>query len=778
MKANEAIPAGEEGALTPEGARMLADMRGREATLGLKRLSEPELDAVRQINATSKLNIKVAKKLGMYEGDGIPWYAPRYIVQVAAGEALPVGGEGEPQPLNPLGANIRTTTSRLMHRQHLTAEETEAAAQKKFGAGAMVVRDIRAVAHANRELARAIAGRALIERIRKIGHSTGQLTVSDGAKPEDPTQSWFTVPQSRAFMTRRAKLEPVPGEPGKMQPVRNSQGHVVTEPVPVYVRGDFEGPLRAVMSTEGGSIYQGFMQLKGRTMSVIMYSPVIHNQVEWGRAMFAMPGKVATFRIYFEGNAAKRGVPYAGVLKHIQQYTPGLSKRFGTAGTEPIQSPAMREAINAGMVPIGHYYGFQDITSVLNDPNIAPGRSWTAQLLGAIPGLFDERAGDAVKRTIDRMGDIWHNALLWDRVGDLQMGLYTNYRDHLTQKLASQGITGPKAEKAAQVAAAHIANRYAGALPIEAMSGAARRISNALLFSRSFSLGNLGVMKDAISGLPRDAQAQIMSAASEAINKTVKSAARRKAISILMLDIMLGAFVGNAILQSGIAILSGDSSLDKEAQGYARRLNRLLLRARENPADLLNPFWDVQSLLPQGENEPGKEDYVLVGYGPDGAVYMNPAVGKIGREFEGWLTGPLDMLRRKAGTLARPAMQVLMNDDGFGNKVYDPWNGVTGAAENALRLGALFFQDQLPSATIRAAMDWYAGRGSRATEIAQILGPLALGATFSRGAPGGPAMGEVYRAKDAFWFKFHENMPFYPPQHPGPREGRQLQRRD
>ena len=764
LRAAEKIPEGEPGAIDADGRRILADFDRRERDLGrpvgLDRLDSTERAAVTQLNATSKANIRVAKRLGMYDGEGIPWYAPRYLVEVVGGEMQGVRSESKaPRQLDQIGKNLKTTSSRLLHRKHLTAEETEEAAQKALQKNVAVVRDIRAVAHANRDLQRAIAGRALIERIRKIGHQTGQLTVSDGALPNDPTQNWFTIPHP-AFFRRQAVLEKDPDKPGSFRPVRDSDGNVLMSKVPIYVRGDFEGPLRAVLSTEGGAIYRGFMALKGKTMSVIMYSPVIHNQVEWGRALPAMPGKVATFRIYFEGNAAKRGLPYAGVWQHIKQYTPGLSERFGTAGPpEPGRAPAMVEAINAGMVPIGHWYGFQDISSVLEQPNIAAGRSWTAQLLGAIPGLFDERAGEATMRAIDRVGNVWHNALLWDRIGDLQMGLYVNLRDKMVRSLAAKEITGPKAEKSAQVIAAHMANRYAGALPLEAMSGAARRWANSLLFSRSFTLGNLGVMKDAISGLPRDAQAQILKEAGPILQKFARNAAMRKAIAIMLLDIGL-LYATGAILQSAIAVMSGDSTLDKEAQGYIRRWNRLMLRVKETPSDLLNPFWDVKSLLPQGENEPGKEDYVMVGYGPDGAVYMNPAVGKMGREFEGWATGPLDMLRRKAGTIAKPGMEVLSNDDGFGNKVYNPWSDAPVEwLKNIGRIAALFFEDQLPGSTIRAAMDAYAGRGDRATEIAQVLGPLALGATFSKGAPGGPAMAEVYRAKDRFWFNFHQDMP-------------------
>jgi hypothetical protein len=49
----------------------------------------------------------------------------------------------------------------------------------------------------------------------------------------------------------------------------------------------------------------------------------------------------------------------------------------------------------------------------------------------------------------------------------------------------------------------------------------------------------------------------------------------------------------------------------------------------------------------------------------------NPA-GKIGEEFVGYMNGPLDMMRRKLGTIARPGWQIMANDKGFGRKVYDP----------------------------------------------------------------------------------------------------------
>ena len=195
----------------------------------------------------------------------------------------------------------------------------------------------------------------------------------------------------------------------------------------------------------------------GATMSPTANSPLIHNAVEWGRAIPAMPGKVATFRVYFEGNRVKN---------------------------DPVQ---MREAIDAGLVPIGHRFFNQDISSIMQEPNLTPGRSWTAKLFGFVPGLFDEAAGTAVKSAIDKAGDFWHNTLLWDRVGDLQAGLYkSNFRDSLLAKNVDR--------RTGYGSGSPLGQPLAGSLPREAMSDGARKVSNFMMFSRTFTLGNLGGM--------------------------------------------------------------------------------------------------------------------------------------------------------------------------------------------------------------------------------------------------------------------------------------------
>jgi hypothetical protein len=146
--------------------------------------------------------------------------------------------------------------------------------------------------------------------------------------------------------------------------------------------------------------------------------------------------------------------------------------------------------------------------------------------------------------------------------------------------------------------------------------------------------------------------------------------------------------------------------------------------------------------------------------GTDGtAIYARNPAGKIGEEFVGYLTGPLDMLRRKLGTVARPVWQILANDKGFGRKVYDP-NADTPAKylKNMGKIVAHIFEAQTPEGQIRAAIDLAKGEGDTKLNALQAFGPVA-GVTFSRGAPGGPAQGELYRAREKHNYAVNEALP-------------------
>jgi hypothetical protein len=682
---------------------------------GLATLEPAERAMVEELDARQQNSWLRAIAAGIVEGEGIPMHAPRMVINIAHASSK----EGA-LSLDALGRNLTVKTRNLRQRKYMTIEETEAAAKAKYGDQAVVAKNIRTVALSTAELDDAVAGRTLINNIKDYGARTGADTVVEGAIPAGSETKWFTLDHP-AFRTWRPQLREIDG---KVQAVKDAEGNTVFEQVPLYVHGDFEGPLRAVLTQKSGALYGGMMSLKGKTMSMIMNSPMIHNAVEWGRALPAMPGKVATFKVYFEGNRAKNN--------------PAL----------------MGEAIDNGLVPIGHRFFNQDISGLMESPDLTPGRSWTAKLLAAVPGLFDEAAGVAVKRAVDKAGDFWHNTLLWDRVADLQMGLYVNLRADAIAK----GIDPQTSSRLA----AHWANRYAGALPKEAMSDAATKVANMLLFSRSFTLGNLGVMKDMLTGLPKDVLAQIerdMGVVDPAAKGYAKSLARRKAMTIVLADVAL-MYVGNSLLQSAINVLRSDNTLEKELHGYAERFNNVMQEVREHPLKLIQPMGLLEELSSTSENEPGKKDRIRVGTTGDGqAVYMRNPVGKIGEEFTGYMTGPLDMMRKKLSTTARPAWQIMSNDAGFGRKVYDP-DADTPAKymKNIGMIAAHLAKSQFPESQFDATVDLVKGVGDTKLNAAKAFGPFA-GVTFSKGAPGGPAMGEIYAAKRQHDFEVQMSMP-------------------
>jgi hypothetical protein len=116
---------------------------------------------------------------------------------------------------------------------------------------------------------------------------------------------------------------------------------------------------------------------------------------------------------------------------------------------------------------------------------------------------------------------------------------------------------------------------------------------------------------------------------------------------------------------------------------------------------------------------------------------MRQPAGKIGEEFLGYMTGPLDMMRKKQGTIARPAWQIMNNDAGFGRKIYDP-DADTPAKylKNLGLIAAHLAKSQFPEGQIGAFSDLVKGEGDAKVNALQALGPFA-GVTFSKGAPGG-----------------------------------------
>jgi hypothetical protein len=516
---------------------------------------------------------------------------------------------------------------------------------------------------------------------------------------------------------------------------KDQNGNLVFDRVPIYIRKEFEGPLNAVMTDKSGDVYKALMGIKGAAMSAIMWTPFTHLMTEIGRAFPLLRTRIVP--VWFVGNKAKN---------------------------DPAQ---MGRAIEQGLVPISGTHGLADITGLVEDADLKPGRAWATRVAGNAIGKINYQTGEGFKKGADAFGKFWHGTLLWDRIGDLQMGIYTYYKADLMKK----GIP----EQVAGIQAAHFANRYAGAIKPESVPGMTGKILNVVMFSRSFTLGNLGAMKDCITGLPKDVQSKILVDATKArlemgktqedadqyAQKTLKvavKASRAKSVEAMAVDLAMMVAI-TSLGQSAMNYLRGSTTNDDE-KSFLDRLGALGKKFKETPGEVLNhPLDSMMSLSSSASNEPNKQNRILIGYDKDGtAEYARLSLGKIGEEFSGWLSSPLDKLSSKESTLVKPVTQAFTNDQGFGRPVYNPdVSGITGAATHIGNFVSLMMKAQVPADTIQAAYDWAKGN---ATEVDKLkVGFSMFGVPISKGALGGPEEAALYAEQDRFAAAKKFNMP-------------------
>jgi len=675
---------------------------------------------------------------GLVEGEGLPAYTPRMVINIA--NAMDKDG---PVALNATGQNVFTRTAQMRHRKYMTAEETEAAA-KAINPEAELVRDIRVLPMATARLEKAVAWREMINHIEETGKAAGDETISVGEIPQGSPHKWFTV-DNPAFKRVRPRFETVDG---KRVPMKDADGEIVFDRVPIYVRDDFKGPLLSIFDEApskhpaaemSADAYQFLMALKGKSMTVIMNSPLIHFAVVWGKVVPAAPMEWLGARLYFTGYRIKN---------------------------DPARAA---ELIERGLAPIGRRGSFQDISSVAEEPNLKPGRSFTSDVLAFIPGLFKEEAGVAVKEAVDKIGDFVHNTLLWNRVEDVQFGL----AQHLSDGLVRAGSERIVADRIA----AHFSNMIVGSIPKEAMSGAARATANMLMFSRSFTLGNLQTFKTATVGLPKPILAQIMrdmgSTAAEmegvlgaggdylkgVMRRRAMGTAARTALGIIAIDYVISKAI-NSVIQSSVNVAVTDSTFSDEFHGYARRMRELADQIKMDPFTLMHPLDMVEKLTPMSENEPSKANRIFIGYDKDGtALYGRNPMGKYPEEMVDWMTGPLDIMRRKMSPLAGGIYEIMANDRGFGLKIHDPTAKSYGdQLMNMILIGRHMVEKHLPMDQLTGAVDLIGGAlgkdtGDQRANALRTFAPVA-GFTVSHGAPGGMAKGEVYSEMDSYQAKF------------------------
>lgn len=725
----------EQGVAVQRGEIELGEVR---PGIGWGRLNPTQLAVAKQLDAYGEALGRAAVELGIFQGT-LPHWTPRMLMRMASGADIGSSGRARARALDQLGVNMRASSPHFMKRKHLTRAETEAAAQLKLGPEAMLVNDVRGMLLAIHGIERAIATRKLINAIKEIGRATGQDTVTTG--PRGPGHD-FTIPNHPAFLEWRPKLQKQP-DGAWSHAVDSRTGQTVFERHALYIRKDFEGPLRAIMQPRPGSMYRGLMQAKSTATTMIMFSPLIHNGVIWGKALEAMPGKAATFQLYYRGASVKR------------------------------DHGRMRQLVSRGYVPITSVGPVQDIQQDVmgGGPQILPGRGLLAKGLRRAIGAIRPEAGDAAARGIDKAGDLWHKKILWDWVENLHAGMADAMSEHLMRRYPGM------ARETADTVSSHFANRIAGALPAEAMGRWSRAIANVVLFSRSFNVTTLGTFKDAFGprwsqgafrgfgGLPQDTAAKLEEDMGT-IQRAMGDSATKRLAQLTILRGILFTIAGYSLLNDALNAILGES-IPQLIRDYATRFRDMLSRVQESPLEMLNPFGLLESLSSTYWNEPGKQNRVDLGGKPDEQhLYLRIPPGKIGEDFMALakaMTGNfpelLDLLKRKEGTLFKPVMQVLANADDFGRPIYNTSDkSMAGVLKATGNMALTLLGAQVPLVSIKGIVDLATGAPNAGRSAIQALAPLG-GVTLSVGDPGGPAAGQVHAVGRDIEYRWREALP-------------------
>lgn len=712
---------------TPEQLRAMWDAADEQSVamqtdqptdgIGLSRLPDEARQTVETLQGTARTAFEMARESGMVQGDGLPSYVPRMVVEMSNGAPKPIGGRG--RNITGVMGETRVNSPNLRHREHLTADETERAAKLATGnPDAVLVRDIRTLPIATAKLLEAVAGRRLINQIKEAGSRAGEPTVSEGTEPQDGHR-WFTIRENPAFWTTRYR--------------KGEDGQTFVDRQPIYVRADYEGPLRAILTKRtggesgAGRVYDGIMNLKGRMMTAIMWG-LTHATVIAGRIVPKAPNLVALYR----------------------------------EGAKTREDPeAMRRFILSGGVPIGHDYGWQDISSVLNEgvPHDRYLSSMAVRWLTSRIG--GEERGARAGQIADKAQDFVHNTLVWDTIGKWQMGLF----GRVERDLLDRGVPLQTASREA----AHLANRLAGSMPPEAMSAFTQKALNLLLFSRSYRMGGLGQIKDLFTGLPRDVRAQIARDQGPQAEKDAASRSRRRALGVLIADLGIYA-LGNSLIQSAANVLLNGNSINDEAKGYLQRFLGQIGELGEHPTKILNPFWVLglpEKLMSTADNEPGKTNRILVGRKDDGTgIYVRNPLGKFPEDLFDYGLRPAEVARRIESPFMRMVMALRANDRGFGRPLYDPYGGLDQAfVSNAWEIAKFVGEGVTPySSLIEPAADLAKKAvgvetpNSAVGDLARIGGGF-LGLTTSQGFPGGPEKGELHLSERATQYRLRFAMP-------------------
>lgn len=724
-----------------------------DPTKGLDRLPKNQRDVVEYLHTWGENLWDRGVSAGLVEGKGVHFWTPR-MMAVIGSEGYEAPSRDNTATSDGKGRNVGTSADSAKGRSYDTSAETEAAMN---ALGGELVRDIRTMPMAMAKFEKAVAGRELINSIKDLGDRIGKGLVSDVSK-----EGFFTLdhpsfteatPRTTEVMVSKAELKErsLEVEDGKVWkpnstrsndpsgerdrslnsyrvdkdgnvlqtvPLLDENGNPIIDRKPLYIANDFKGPLSAILSEKSGPMYTGYMLLKSKAMSLIMSNPAIHTQVILVRA-------------------------FGGIGVAKTSYLYGKSWFLYLKGSGAMADEAfMHKVIDKGMVPIGGHNNMLDVGDIANGGKTGSwtdmNESWIALSVQKLGNKMQDGLGDKVKSGIDKAGDFWHNTMLWNRIGDLQAGIAKSIYD--------SRIKAGYDENAALTAAAHIANRYAGAMGRENMSMMMHKLLNVSLFSKSFNVGNIGTIKDVAFGLPEGLKAQLYENSSkESADRTMQylrtkagvGLLRETAITILVLSAFQAWYKKDK--DEGITDVLG---------GLPAKLGSQAAKMGSNIAD--HPFtpgsYNPFRLSMTYNNEPGKEMRYDMGAQPDTPrhEYGRSPGGKSIEDIFNWFSDPTGTFNAKEAPMVKALQGAITNHrDSYGTPVRDP----DGTLMGNVALTAKYILDANTNTDQVEGIK--KGMSDKATQLDhdKMMGQLT-GFSISQGHPNGPEEGVAAKVED------------------------------
>ena len=676
--------------------------------------------------------------------EGWAYWMPRQLVIMEPGkkarrivkdDSILPGSSGRNKPgaiptpdMHPFGTNMTTDVPGF--RDYEEIEATLRAARAKYGPNVQLVDDIVGLVGSLERINAAIAGHDLIQSIVDYGNRVGERTALLGGSGE----KGFYLPGHRSMYKVGPKFVT---ENGKTVVAQTPSGQPVFEKQPIWIHEDFRPALDAVFRAPSGDLMKAFMTLKAWSTHFVMQSPLIHLQVELGRAMPLVAGRQFV----------------------VAQM--GAGRRARMAG-----DPRIDLLVKHGMAPVMRGF-IGDPSALMNEFNYKSKFGRLGEEVNnarvALAKLADKGGHDAIAAIVRHP----INSLLWNRVMDLQIAI------GLT--VAEDRIKAGWHPTAAYTVAAHLANRYAGALPPEAMSRLANNLLQMFLFSRSFTGGNLGVMKDAITGGSNHVINHIEIEAGPEAAKQARSWMRGKSQKTFAYDILLAWGFLALVQHASQALNNWANDVEPEesiVQGYVRRFHEAWHYATENPiSSIMLPPLVISRLLPSADNEPGKENrsrIMPLGSSPQWLYFRTP-LGKVGEEFLDWIMDPFETLSRKQSTIYKGIHEAFVTGkDSFGHDIVRP--GHDHRIENTGRRLKHFAGAVFP---IELEKDVYTALGNPGGSIlgapptrkerilagARVVLNLTGFGSLSRGYPYGPVAGANKLREDQIKFDAAQVMP-------------------